>query len=119
MQNTFEKIKTAVLSDEVLAIEMFNFFQSELQTIVSAVQDAKYSLQQKQQKDCPFKIGDKVKIQTKQRWGDKTENHTVFIQWVNFDSDGYRYSFLKCKKDGTQSLQNLRYWGDLLKIELA
>jgi hypothetical protein len=119
MQDIFEKIKSAVLGDEVMTIEQFNFFKSELNTITHRVQTAGYSLQQKQQKDCPFKIGDKVTIEVKDRWGKKVETHTVFIKWINFDTDGYKYAFMKCKKDGTQSLQALRYWGDLQKIELA
>lgn len=119
MQDIFEKIKQAVLSDEVITIEQFNFFKYELNTIIRQVQTAGYSLQQKQQKDCPFKVGDKVTIEVKGRWGKKIETHTVFIRYINFDSEGYKYGFAKCKKDGTQSLQALRYWGDLQKIELA
>jgi len=119
MQDIFEKIKTAVNSEEILTLEMFNFLQSELHTVVHAAQNAKYSLQQKQQKDCPFKIGDKVNIEIKSRWGNRTERHEAFIKWINFDSGGYKYSFMKCKKDGTESLQSLRHYGDLQKIELA
>jgi len=119
MQDIFEKIKSAVLSDEIMTLDTFKFFKSELHTITHAIQNAGYSLQQKQQKDCPFKIGDKVVIEVIERFGKKAQQHTAFIKWINFDSDGYKYSFLKCKKDGTQSLQPLRYWGDLQKIELA
>jgi len=60
MQDIFEKIKSAVLSDEIMTLDTFKFFKSELHTITHAIQNAGYSLQQKQQKDCPFKIGDKV-----------------------------------------------------------
>ena len=119
MQDIFEKIKTAVLSEEVMTLEQFIFFKSELNTITHQIQNAGYSLQQKQQKDCPFKIGDKVTIEVKERWGKKVETHTVFIKWVNFDTKGYKYAFVKCKKDGTPSSVALRYWGDLQKIELA
>jgi hypothetical protein len=119
MQDIFEKIKSTVLCDEVMTLEQFRFLKSELNIITQQIQEAGYSLQQKQRKDCPFKIGDKVTIEVKERWGKKVETHTVFIRWINFDTDGYKYAFMKCKKDGTQSLQALRYRGDLQKIELA
>ena len=119
MQDIFDKIKTAVLNDEVMTIDQFIFFKSELNNITHQVQNAGYSLQQKQQKDCPFKIGDKVNIEVKKRWGEKIDTHTVFIQWINFNAEGYKYAFFKCKKDGTPSSVTLRYWGELQKIELA
>ena len=90
--------------------EEFAAKMSQLNADIRAVEKEKTKLKKEYvENNCPYTVGDKVKILSKSWKGETTVDYG-FVERINIDSNGnFLPDCAACKKDGTKHAKNKVY----------